>query len=220
MSHFGPRIIGEAAFQQQQAKAKGGSVFGPRVRDIPEATPSTSIVQKPGAKNAPGASLDAPTDEGLSVEQFEKILRENASFLDTLYIQELSRAGGPRRECLLVARSVAIQITTYGDMVQEIDGLLADMAKATETPAVVDPAATTAPDAPEPPKVPDVPPAADPAAEAAARRAAVDARVAEVEKLDKMAPLVAIAEELGLPKPVSKAAAKESIIAKLREGQE
>lgn len=192
---FGPKVIGEKAFAEQQQRQKGGSAFGPRVRDDLPGKKVESAAQKPGAQSVHGERVETG-ETGLSVEQFKSVLDSNAAFLETLYVQELERPEGPRRECLLHARAVAISLNNRADVVAEIDEVLADIDEKAASLAATPPSPVSSPSA---------------ASEDRAKR------IAEVEALDNFAALVEIAEELGLPKPKSKAAAKEAIIAKLSE---
>ncbi len=190
MPHFGPRILGEERFREQVKQEKGGAAFGPRVRDVDLAHPApTSVAQAPGAATKHGPALAPSGEDGLSIEQFAKTLDDNAAFLDTLYIQELERPGGPRRECLLKARQVAIALNNRADLVAEIDGFLADIA---------------------PKGTAHAPPTS--AAEDRHRQ------IAKVEALDDFAALKALCEKLGLDRPVSKAAAKKALIEKITSG--
>lgn len=204
---FGPKVIGDEAFAIQQKKEKGGSAFGPRVRDdLPGVPPKqASAAQAPGAATQHGARIEKTEDSGLSVGQFVKILDDNTAFLDTLYVQELGRVDGPRRECLLKARQVAIKLANRQDIVKEVDELLADMtAQAPASAPSATPAASTAN-------------TENTLTEAERAKAEKEAKIAHVTKLDDFDDLKAIAADLGLDKPKSKAAAKKAILAKLAE---
>lgn len=112
--HFGSRVIGETAFAELQKRARGGSAFGPRVKGTSEESDARSAT-----------SIDAG-GAGLSVAQLKQALTDNPTFLDTLYIQELERQDGPRREALLALRATAVKEKSQGQMVKEIDELIAN----------------------------------------------------------------------------------------------
>lgn len=210
---FGPKVIGDEAFAKQQQKEKGGSAFGPRVRDdLPGQPPKqVSAAQAPGAATQHGKRIEKSEGDGsLAVVDFIKILDDNSAFLDTLYIQELERVDGPRRECLLKVREVAIKLANRQDVIAEIDTLLADMATKAASPSTGAPAAASAPAA-------STAGAENTLTEAERVKLDKDAKIAHVKALDNFEALKAIAADLGLPVPKSKKAAKDSILAKLAE---
>lgn len=190
---FGPKVIGAEAFAVQQKKQAGGSAFGPRVRDDLPGHKVASAVQPSGAATHHGKRVERAADNSLSIADFCKTLDSNPAFLETLHLQELERPDGPRRECLLKARQVAIALTNRPDIVAEIDGLVALIDKAVAEAAG---AATT-----EVPKVPQ----------------SKAERIAEIEAIDSFARLCEIAHDLGLDKPKSKKDAKAAIIAAIEE---
>jgi hypothetical protein len=122
--HFGPRVVGDEAFAAAQKRARGGSAFGPRVRDVGD---ETEAARQSTPINEGGA--------GLSIDQFTKTLQDNPSFLDTLFVQELERPEGPRRGALEAARSTAIKLNNRSDIVREADELLNDIGPEREATA-------------------------------------------------------------------------------------
>ena len=84
---FGRRVIGDKAFAQQQARTVGKAGFGPRV--IGKAGTASSK-KHPAPAPAPAPAKAKETEKiGMSVEQFLSVLKENPSFLEPLYLQEL-----------------------------------------------------------------------------------------------------------------------------------
>lgn len=114
MSFFGPRIIGQAAFQRAQQKAtvtKHG--FGPRVTGQPAGRPLVTA----------------------EVQRLREQLAQNPALLTTLCEAELERPSGPRREVLVMFRQRAVEV---GDrtLAETLDALLG-------TGATTPPAAAT-----------------------------------------------------------------------------
>lgn len=124
MPHFGPRILGKEKFDAQKKREKGGQAFGPRVRGD-QMKSSTAI--RPGQPRP-------PKDEGISVAEVVRTLKENATFCETLYMQELARPEGPRPEALQAIKTAAASMKKY-DIAREIDSLLSPEIKTTETNA-------------------------------------------------------------------------------------
>lgn len=118
--HFGSRVIGEEAFRQLQARARGGSQFGPRVKGTSE---------EQDARNA--TSIDKG-GAGMSVAQVRQALADNPTFLDTLFEQELARPEGPRRDALLAFRATAVK-EKQTSVVKDVDELLANNVVRTES---------------------------------------------------------------------------------------
>jgi hypothetical protein len=112
---FGPAVIGEEAFaEQQKQKATGSDVFGDRVVDRAEAEAN---------KHGPELTRKGGEEQSLSVDAVTKMLAANGTLFDTLYEAEVARAEGPRKSALAMFRKHAL---TAGkpDVVAEIDLLL------------------------------------------------------------------------------------------------
>lgn len=89
---FGKRVVGDVGGGgTAEELAKGQSQFGARVVMGAEAADHT------GAKGAT-----------VAVEDLENILTENPTFFDSLFENELARAGGPRNEALEVFAVVEV----------------------------------------------------------------------------------------------------------------
>lgn len=144
---FGPKVVGKEKYTKTVASKRGKAGFGPRVLgksdkakkvEEPKRT-ERGTVQTP-VKQLVSASAPA-VEDSLSIEQVREILSTNPAFIETLHVQELERAEGPRREALLAIRETA---TTQGldDIVSEIDELMTETGMAAPTPVP-----TPAPDA-------------------------------------------------------------------------
>lgn len=92
--HFGRRVVGDAIYEAEAAKAAvGAQHFGPRVVG-------------PVASSAPAAPTTLQTSPGgspgLSIAQLTAVLHENPAQFDALYAAERARADGPRKGALRV----------------------------------------------------------------------------------------------------------------------
>ena len=140
---FGKRVLGEQAWEAQEAAAKvaasrGG--FGPRVTgDVEEASPVATVepqaeaaeVEAPPAEpttdEAPSEKPEAPTR--LSLVELAKALAENAteSFFDEMLEVEMSRVEGPRKgglRLLLKAEQVRDEVAPREAIVNELTAAL------------------------------------------------------------------------------------------------
>ena len=118
MGH-GPRVIGAAAFAEQQKNQKAGvDKFGPRVRG--QGTAQTA----PVSRSPVGTRVNSPEPESVSVEELARILGENSTFFESLYENELARTDGARPEALLVFLAVEKTTQQRPDVIQEITELL------------------------------------------------------------------------------------------------
>jgi hypothetical protein len=137
---FGPKIVGAENYKKTTAAKRGRSGFGPRVtgKQAPTAEPKrreTGAVDSPRALVSPEAGA---VEDSLSIEQVQEILAQNPAFIETIHVQELERAEGPRREALLAIRASAVA-QSLDDIVSEVDELMKDSGMA---PAVTAPAPT------------------------------------------------------------------------------
>ncbi|HYL22494.1 MAG TPA: hypothetical protein VEU74_12085 [Gemmatimonadales bacterium] len=105
--HFGPAVIGQEAFEREQAeRAKGADVFGPAV--ISDAGPSKPTPEQlraqPGLAKLHGMEPKAPESKPavaqLSVEKLKEALEDNPFILDGMIAAEFERPGGPRKPAL------------------------------------------------------------------------------------------------------------------------
>lgn len=116
---FGPKVVGKDAYAKTVKAKVGKAGFGPRV--IGKIGTAATVESVP--VNVPTTK---PTD-GLSIEQLTTILADSPAFLESLHVQELERAEGPRREALIALRATA-EATNNTEIFSEIDDLLKDFA--------------------------------------------------------------------------------------------
>lgn len=139
---FGKRVVGPEAAARQAAKKKGKAGFGPRVigkgLNVPDA-PNPAANKTAAPKPVPATPVTVPanvpaTSDSLSIEQVQAILAENPAFIETVFVQELERPEGPRREALLAIRASA-EAQGLADIVTEADDLMKDQGMAPEVKA-------------------------------------------------------------------------------------
>ena len=93
MAHFGPRKIGQAAFEKQQLLDEAGKHFGVRKGTAEDAAATATAIAGAEAK-------EAAEKEPLSyttLNQIEAALEDNPSLYEEFYGLEMKRADGPRK---------------------------------------------------------------------------------------------------------------------------
>lgn len=137
---FGSRVVGKEAAAKALAAKKGKAGFGPRVIGARESNKQPVDPTTPPVAAKPQAVKTVPetvppsvpaTSESLSIEQVQAIVSENPAFIETVFVQELERPEGPRREALLAIRASA-EAQQLTDIVAEVDGLMQEQGMAPE----------------------------------------------------------------------------------------
>jgi hypothetical protein len=120
MPHFGPRIIGDAAFTRAvEAEKGGGTHFGPRVLGVQQ---QTAIAAHAKPHRAPESSV-------LGIEELTAMLADNPTHFDSLYLVELAQERGPRPEALTLFKRVEMAGQGRADVLAEIEVLLVEVAQ-------------------------------------------------------------------------------------------
>lgn len=104
-SHFGPRVIGDAAYAAEEAqRAIGALHFGARVTGVehpggasPDATPPDGATAPETVPHGAPAPEEATAQGGLSIAALTEALAENGALVDEFWAAELRRAEGPRK---------------------------------------------------------------------------------------------------------------------------
>lgn len=91
VTRYGPRKIGEEAFEEQQAakvrSSRGGTVYGPRKMEGAAGGGEVETV----------ATDELPDFDELSIADLEAALAEDPAILDAAIDAELAREDGPRK---------------------------------------------------------------------------------------------------------------------------
>lgn len=92
MGHFGPRKIGQAAFEKQ-AKVNEPSRYGPRKGGGEPAVDTATAIAETEAK----AAAEKEPVSYTTLAQLEEALEENPSLYEEFYALEMKRADGARK---------------------------------------------------------------------------------------------------------------------------
>lgn len=127
--HFGPNVVGHEAHQKAlREEAGGANVFGTRVRNaIPDSGPTNREKRQSEFGPAVVDGVNVTNDQAtVPIEDLKNYLSENPTFFDSLYENELARAGGARPEALGIFYEVerGIKGAMREDVMAEIRGLL------------------------------------------------------------------------------------------------
>ncbi len=107
--HFGPRVQGTKNYEAEaKAQERGESHFGVRVTGARAGADDPDARARAASEFGPLVTMDAERSDHLGkggdveVEELENILTENPTHFRSLYENELSRPGGPRKAALEV----------------------------------------------------------------------------------------------------------------------
>lgn len=124
MPPFGHRVIGKAAFAEANAtEAIGAHKFGHRV--VGKRAIATPKIEH-GARVQDAAAAKQAKSDSISLTDLPRVLTDNPTFLDALFDAELSRPDGARPEALVIFREHEILGGKRKDILDDIDGLLAE----------------------------------------------------------------------------------------------
>jgi hypothetical protein len=126
---FGRRVTGqsqEAFDADQKAEASGKHNFGVRVTGALPGAQGALASEKANSELGPRVAATAkPKSEDiwLPVEELERNLNQNPTFFDDYHEAEMSRPGGPRKDALMVLRTVELGPSGGGrtEVIAEID---------------------------------------------------------------------------------------------------
>ncbi len=126
---FGPRKIGQAAFDLQVVKGKKEEHFGPRKFGKKKAAQMKAAVvaaEQRVVEEKAGKPLANDKVVTASIKQIDQGLQENPAVYEEMYALELERAEGPRKGAmrLFMAAEVARDGGPREDRLMEIEGFL------------------------------------------------------------------------------------------------
>lgn len=119
---FGKSVIGAEAFAKAvESDTHGAEIFGKRVTGVGRAENAEQAAKAASqfgvlvANNVTASGLDGKSKGlALSTKELEDVLTENPTFFDSLFEGEMARAGGPRKDALVILRNFEMGIKGAG----------------------------------------------------------------------------------------------------------